>query len=172
MSKAKLEALETAVLVGARKGFQHRYEAVRVPDEEAERKTSTDMLAKFALWLSQGEARDLLRVVAGTDAIDFADAQGTCYSPGDFLTAHTDENPGKYRHGAYVFSLTPQWQIDWGGLLLFHGQDGNVDFGITPRFNALNIFAVPQVHSVSMVNRIAPYRRYSITGWLRSNIPS
>ena len=52
--------------------------------------------------------------------------------------------------------------------MLFHDAAGDVECGLTPRFNALNIFAVPQLHSVSMVNRAAPYRRYSITGWLRS----
>jgi Rps23 Pro-64 3,4-dihydroxylase Tpa1-like proline 4-hydroxylase len=67
-----------------------------------------------------------------------------------------------------VFGLTPQWRIEWGGLLLFHGADGQVERGFVPRFNSLALFAVPQLHSVSMVTRAAPYRRYSITGWLRS----
>jgi Rps23 Pro-64 3,4-dihydroxylase Tpa1-like proline 4-hydroxylase len=37
-----------------------------------------------------------------------------------------------------------------------------------PRFNTLTLFAVPQLHSVSMVTKSAAFRRYSITGWLRS----
>jgi len=74
---------------------------------------------------------------------------------------------GKQRHAAYVYNLTPAWRADWGGLLLFHGDDGNVTRGLTPSFNALNIFAVPQPHSVSMVTPFAASRRYSVTGWLR-----
>lgn len=168
MSPDQLRALDDAVFAGARDGFQHRYEAIRVPDDAAERAASGDMLAAFAAWLSDGPARDLLRDVTGKPAIDFADAQATAYAPGDFLTAHDDAVAGKRRHAAYVFGLTRQWRIEHGGLLLFHGADGNVEQGLMPRFNSLSLFAVPQLHSVSMVTRAAPNRRYSITGWLRS----
>lgn len=168
MSAEQLAALDDAVFAGARQGFQHRYEAIRVPDGEAERAVSDDPITRFASWLSGGEARDFLRDVTGLSAIDFADAQATAYAPGDFLTAHDDGVAGKKRLAAYVFGLSPRWRIEWGGLLLFHGADGNVDQGLPPRFNTLNIFAVPQMHSVSMVTRAAPSRRYSITGWLRA----
>ena len=100
--------------------------------------------------------------------VAFADAQATAYAPGDFLTGHDDAVGGKKRLAAYVFGLTPVWRVEWGGLLLFHGSDGDVDAGLAPRFNTLNVFAVPQTHSVSMVTRAAPSRRYSITGWLRA----
>ena len=167
-SPEQAEALDQAVYAGARDGFQHRYESIRVPDGEADRRASDDLFARFASWISDGEARTFLRDVTGFDAIDFADAQATAYAPGDFLTAHDDEVAGKKRLAAYVFGLTPRWRVEWGGLLLFHGGDGNVEQGLLPRFNTLNIFAVPQLHSVSMVTRAAPSRRYSITGWLRS----
>ena len=168
MSAEQRDALDQAVFAGARDGFQHRYEAIRVPDGEAEREASNDILAKFASWLSDGEVRDMLRQVTGEGAIAFADAQATAYAPGDFLTGHDDAVGGKKRLAAYVFGLTPSWRIEWGGLLLFHGSDGDVDAGLAPRFNTLNVFAVPQTHSVSMVTKAAPSRRYSITGWLRA----
>jgi Rps23 Pro-64 3,4-dihydroxylase Tpa1-like proline 4-hydroxylase len=161
-------ALDEAVYAGARYGFQYRYEAIRVPDGEADRGKLGDPLARLASFLASGPARDFLRAVTGKPAIDFADAQGTAYGPGHFLTAHDDEVEGKQRHAAYVFNLTPAWRVDWGGLLLFHGADGNVERGFTPSFNVLNIFAVPQPHSVSLVAPFAASRRYSVTGWLRS----
>lgn len=167
MDEAGAKALDNAVYAGARSGFQHRYEAIRVPDDAAARAASSDMLAAFAAWLSGGEARDFLRAVTGAEAVDFADAQATAYAPGDFLTAHDDGIAGKKRIAAYVMGLTPDWRIEYGGLLLFHGADGNVECGMLPRFNSLALFAVPQVHSVSLVSRAAPNRRYSITGWLR-----
>lgn len=162
------EALDRAVYAGAREGFQHRYEAIRVPDGKQEREASVDAFARFALWLSTGEARDFLRAVTGRDEMAFADAQATAYSPGDFLTGHDDAVEGKHRLAAYVFALTPQWRTEWGGLLLFHDPEGDVERGLVPRFNTLNLFAVPRMHSVSEVSRAAPWRRYSITGWLRS----
>ena len=37
-----------------------------------------------------------------------------------------------------------------------------------PTFNALNLFAVPQLHSVSFVPPFAGALRFSVTGWLRA----
>ena len=74
MSDEQRDALDQAVFAGARDGFQHRYEAIRVPDGEAEREDSSDILASFASWLSGGEARDMLRDVTGEDRIAFASA--------------------------------------------------------------------------------------------------
>jgi Rps23 Pro-64 3,4-dihydroxylase Tpa1-like proline 4-hydroxylase len=126
-----------------------------------------DPLVQFASFMSSPDVVALLRRITDKPAIAFADAQATAYGPGHFLTAHDDEIAGKERHAAYVFNLTPVWRVDWGGLLLFHGVDGHIDRGFAPSFNALNIFAVPQPHSVSMVAPYAANRRYSITGWLR-----
>lgn len=167
MTKAQTDALDASVHAGAREGFQYRYETIRVADGQSERCAGDDLLARFAFWLSEGEARDFLRAVTGEAAITFADAQGTAYSPGDFLTGHDDEVVGKGRVAAYVFGLTPAWRLEWGGLLLFHA-NGGVEAGWSPSFNTLNIFAVPQVHSVSLVTPSAAYRRYSVTGWLRT----
>ncbi|WP_033920335.1 2OG-Fe(II) oxygenase [Sphingomonas sp. 37zxx] len=160
-------ALENAIHASARHGFQYRYETIRVPDDAGQRVQSGDPLAAFAAWLSQGEARDALRRITGNTAIAFADAQATAYSPGDFLTGHDDQVAGKHRHAAYVLGLTPTWRAEWGGLLLFHGDGANSIEGFAPTLGTLNLFAVPQMHSVSQVSKAAAYRRYSITGWLR-----
>lgn len=167
MTVEQAGALEQAAFAGARYGFQFRYESIRVPDTEAERAAMDDPLARFASFLSSGPVVALLRRITGKPGIDFADAQATAYGPGHFLTAHDDDVAGKHRHAAYVYNLTPQWRADWGGLLMFHGADGHVDKALVPSFNALNIFAVPQPHSVSLVSPFAANRRYSITGWLR-----
>ena len=167
LSDEQRQALDQAVYAGARYGFQFRYEAIRVPDDEADRRKLDDPLTHFASFLSSPSVVGFLRAVTGKKGIDFADAQATAYGPGHFLTAHDDEVAGKQRQAAYVFNLTPVWRVDWGGLLLFHGADGHVTRGFTPSFNALNIFAVPQPHSVSMVAPFASNRRYSVTGWLR-----
>jgi SM-20-related protein len=161
-------ALDNAVHAGARYGFQYRYESIRIPDGAEERTGMDDPLAEFATFLSSPEVVGFLRRITDKPEIEFADAQATAYGPGHFLTAHDDEVAGKRRHAAYVYNLTPLWRVDWGGLLLFHGADGHVDQGFTPSFNALNIFDVPQPHSVSVVAPFAANRRYSITGWLRS----
>ena len=166
MSPEKLAALDNAVYAQARTGFQYRYESIRVPDSASERSRSPDMLARLSESLSSGPFRSLLRDVTGAADIAFADSQATAFSPGDFLTGHDDKIEGKNRRAAYVLNLTPTWRVEWGGLLLFH--DGNRVRGLSPSFNMLNIFTVPVMHSVSEVTRASPYRRYSVTGWLRA----
>lgn len=167
MSAEQRAQLDEAIYAGARGGFQFRYEALRVPDDEAERARSDDPLARFAEWMSGGEMRAFLRAVTGEEAIDFADAQATAFAPGDLLTGHDDVVDGRRRHAAYVFGLNPTWRPEWGGLLLFH-RDGERVEGYAPSFNTLDLFRVGQMHSVSEVNRATPFRRYSVTGWLRS----
>lgn len=167
LAAADREALDHAVYAGARSGFQARYETIRVPDAAAERAASDDPLARVAEWLSVGTTRDFLRTVTGCPEMAFADAQGTAYSPGDFLTGHDDNVAGKSRLAAYVLGLTPTWRLEWGGLLMFHENGETRASGVAPGFNELNLFRVGIQHSVSEVTRAAAYRRYSITGWLR-----
>ena len=66
---------------------------------------------------------------------------------------------------AYVFNLTKDWNPNWGGYLNFYDDDGNIEFGLRPSFNVLNMFAVPKQHSVSMLTPFTGAFRYSITGW-------
>jgi hypothetical protein len=167
MNAAQRDGLEQAVLAGARTGFQYRYEALRLPDGDAPLAAGDGGIAAWPAFLSGGAVRDLLRAITGADDISFADGQATAYAPGDFLTGHDDAVPGKHRRAAYVFSLNPVWRAEWGGLLLFHDGDARVR-GVAPAFNSLDLFAVPQMHSVSMVTGSVPNRRYSITGWLRA----
>lgn len=167
MTAAQSESLDAAIYAGARQDFQFRYETVRVPDDDGTRAASGDLLFAFARFLSHGAARDLLRQVTGDAAIQFADAQATAFSPGDFLTRHDDDVAGKNRSAAYVMSLNPQWRIEWGGLFLMHHADGHGADALVPGFNRLNLFAVPQMHSVTEVTRATAFRRYSVTGWLR-----
>lgn len=163
--------LQTLIHTGARNGFQFAYEYIHVTDGRGSRAASTRLIDKFAAFLSSEPVLNVLRRITGLQDISYADAQATAYGSGHFLTAHDDDIRGKNRRAAYVFNLTPGWKADYGGLLMFHGEDGHVDESYVPAFNALNIFGVPQLHSVSMVAPFAPHRRYSITGWLRAGQP-
>ena len=172
-NQAKLGAadraqLDAAVNAGGRSGFQHRYESIRVADEPEVRSRSVSLLDRFAIFMSSSPALDMLRDITGMDDVDFVDAQATGYRPGDFLTAHHDEVPGKNRRAAYVLGLSRDWRTEWGGLLLFHDGRNDVEAGLLPRFNCLNLFAIPRIHSVSQVASYAGGTRLSVTGWLRS----
>lgn len=160
--------LDAQVHAGARSGFQYRYEGLRVPDDPDHVASGEDPLTAFARLMCSEEMLVMLRAVTGYSEIAFTDGHATAYGPGDFLTGHDDDVAGKNRLAAYVFGMTPQWRPEWGGLLLFHGPGEATVSGHVPRFNTLDLFAVPQQHSVSMVTPAAPKRRYAVTGWLRS----
>jgi SM-20-related protein len=166
MSARQRARLDEQVFEGARLGFQYRYEGLRVPDDERD-SGNGDLLASFAELMSSAPMLEMLRTVTGYRELAFTDGHATSYGPGDFLTGHDDDVPGKDRLAAYVFGVTPAWRPEWGGLLLFHGPDDSTVSGNVPRFNTLDLFAVPQRHSVSIVTPSAPRRRYAVTGWLR-----
>jgi Rps23 Pro-64 3,4-dihydroxylase Tpa1-like proline 4-hydroxylase len=109
---------------------------------------------------------EVVRRITGQTDIKRVDAQATLYRPGNFLTAHSDEQQGEYnRRAAYVIQLCRDWKADWGGLLHFVNDRGEVTQTFTPRFNSMALFAVPQEHMVSMVAPFAPGPRFGITGW-------
>ncbi len=123
--------------------------------------------ASVTAFLNGPEFLGLTRQVTGLDQIALADAQATLYRPGQFLTIHNDDKPGPNRLVAYVLSLTTAWRPEWGGLLEFIGEDGQVEAGYVPNFNSLRLFRIPTKHCVSHVAPYANAGRYSITGWLR-----
>lgn len=111
---------------------------------------------------------DLVREVTAIPELRKADAQATLFAPGHFLAEHVDSHVGEGWRIAYVLSLCPDdWRPDWGGYLNFIDEGGDVIAGYRPRFNALNLFAVPAAHLVSYVPPFAPVGRFAITGWLR-----
>lgn len=155
----------------AREGFEFLYEHRKVADDPRERAADAAPVARFVDFLNSPVFLEFARRLTGQPDIVRADAQATRYRPGDFLTQHDDfdKTGRKLRRAAYVFNLTPRWQPDWGGQLQFIGPDGHVSEAWVPRFNALNVFAVPQPHSVSIVAPFAVGARYSVTGWLLAN---
>lgn len=110
----------------------------------------------------------LVRDVTAMPDLRKADAQATLYGPGHFLAAHDDSHVAQGWRVAYVMNFcAEEWRPDWGGYLNFYDADGDVIAGFRPRFNAINLFRVPQKHAVSYVPPFAPLGRYAITGWFR-----
>ena len=108
--------------------------------------------------LGDGTPNDNDRVEIGPTQLAFAE-----WAAAGVELPHLDRKR-EWRWRRLVEALVAR---DIGGLLLFDGEDGHIERGFTPSFNALNLFTVPQPHSVSRVAPFAANRRYSITGWLR-----
>ena len=118
--------------------------------------------------LNGAEFLDFLREITGIAEIRKVDGQATLYRPGHFLSHHDDSEPERGRRVAYVLNLTAgDWRPEWGGYLNFYDERFDVEEGLRPRFNSLNLFSVPQLHAVTQVASFAPTGRFAITGWAR-----
>ena len=169
MPPEEADSLDRAVHERAALGFQYRYEGLRVPTPgEA---APGDALGTFAEFMASAELLGFLQTVMNCSALAFGEGMTTAYGPGDFLTCHDDAVAGRNRLAAFVLGMTPQWRPEWGGLLMFHADDDAHGHALVPRFNTLDLFAVPQRHSVTYVSPAALGRRLALTGWLRPAEP-
>jgi SM-20-related protein len=176
VNAAMVEALDVgrrtriidAVNAGVGSKFQYLYDKFSVDAVcDAGRPCPPALAALYAAFNSPTWL-NAFKTLTGDDRVAYVNCHASRFRPGHFLTTHDDTDPAKARLFAYVLNLTRVWSIEWGGLLQFHGADGHVSGAFTPRWNALNVFAVPAVHSVSMVAPAAPADRLSITGWLQT----
>ena len=110
------------------------------------------------------------KAVTGEAGVTKIDAQATWFRPGDFLTQHDDTGVGE-RRAAYTLGLSRDWRPDWGGQLMFHDANGDIERGFKPGFNVWTVFKTPRMHSVAPVAAYAGGKRRSITGWLRDDPP-
>lgn len=97
-----------------------------------------------------------------------ADCQFTQFTAGQYLTRHRDTIDGNKRKLAFVLSLPRNWHPDWGGLLSFYNESGEITETWIPKFNCLQLFDISQIHGVSAVTPWASEPRYSLTGWFTS----
>ncbi|MFT4250924.1 MAG: 2OG-Fe(II) oxygenase family protein [Caulobacter sp.] len=109
---------------------------------------------------------DFGAAVIGREHVAGVRAQASNYRPGDFLTLHDDKHGRDTRLAAFTLGFTRGWRPDWGGQLLFHDAEGQIERGFLPGFNVLTLFKVPRAHSVAPVAAYAAAKRLSVTGWL------
>ncbi len=164
--EAKIQ-MQRDILENARNGFQLAYDVVNVSKKTSTVLTSDPVLTELHAFMNGPDYLGFLRDITGETRGTWCDVTATRYKPGHFCEMHDDKADDGERLIAFVLNLTPRWRVDWGGLLLFIDDRGHVTQGLTPAFNALNLFRTPQQHSVSAVAPFAGANRLSITGWLR-----
>ncbi len=152
----------------ARKGFAYIYLSYPMITAALEGWDAGHPIHTVTQLINSGSFLDIFRKVTGRDDVIKADAQATLYRPGDFLTLH-DDGKGSGRIVAYTFGFTRRWRPDWGGQLLFHDDEGEIERGMSPAFNTLTIFRTPRFHSVAPVAPYAGAPRLSIVGWARND---
>ncbi len=166
LARAQVNKIWSEIHNDATQGFQFSFRKYSMIEALRAGKIEHDALRVFIHLIANSETLSTIRALTGRNDIARVDAQATRYDAGDFLTTHTDDNDAKFvRRVAYVLNLSPNWRADWGGLLLFRNEQGQIIDTFVPEFNTLNLFSVPQPHSVSMVAPFAGEARLAITGW-------
>lgn len=145
--------------------FRFAYNSYMMVEAHKEHRNPGLLLHHVLEFLNSEEFIGLMRRVTCCADVRLAMAQATRYMPGHFLTKHNDIKNGEYRRIAYVLNMTQNWRADWGGLLQFTDEQGNVVDTFMPTFNSLTLFQVPMWHHVSYVAPFALHGRYAITGW-------
>ncbi len=169
LTAAEKGQINEKITVAAGRGdYAFAYHHYPMLDAYLEKWSDNEALDLLVEHINSQPLLDLVREVTGLPNLFKADAQATLYAPNNFLAQHDDTHLDEGWRVAYVMSFcSDEWRPDWGGYLLFYDADGDVVAGLKPRFNALNLFRVPQKHSVSFVPPFAPIGRFSITGWFR-----
>ena len=117
-------------------------------------------------FMNRDSTLSFMRTLTGQDDIRKADSYASWYAPGHFLTQHDDLHGTHDRVAALAFSMTRDWNPNWGGHLAFFDDAGNIEEAFLPSFNTLNIFLIPQKHAVQQVAPFATARRTSYLSWL------
>jgi Rps23 Pro-64 3,4-dihydroxylase Tpa1-like proline 4-hydroxylase len=169
MSTEDLQKKQRLIIQQALKGYQFSYNRYSILDEVLDNYDPNNFMHIFMHYLNSEEFIEFAHEITQDKEIVKCEAQACWYAPGQFLKLHQDNNPiNEDRRYAYVFGLTKEWQSDWGGLLQFV-EDGKVTNTITPAFNTLAIFKVPQDHQVSYIAPYALKPRFTVTGWMRAS---
>lgn len=170
MSAQERSDLERSLLESGADSLSYIFDTVRITGALIAGRPVAEPMRAIHDFVNGRDFLDFMTRLTGDERVAFAEVMATRYMPGHYATAHADELPDQRRLYAYVLNLTPQWWADWGGVLMFLDGDGHVAEGYVPKFNALNVFAVPQTHAVSAVSRLARAPRLSITGWIHAAI--
>lgn len=164
--RAKLSSKVVSAMKGRGYAFIYaQYPMLRAYLERWDQNSPHDLLLEH---INSEPLLEFVRELSGIPELIKADAQATLYGPNHFLALHDDSQVAEGRRIAYVMNFClEEWRPEWGGYLIFYDEDNDIVAGFRPRFNVLNLFLVPQKHSVGYVPGFAPAERFAITGWFR-----
>lgn len=155
-----------AVYRRARTGFQYLFKQYYISQAVASGENTGHPMHSVNDWVTGEHFLGFMRRLTDRSDIRTSDSYASSYGPGHFLTRHDDRHPTHNRIAAWVLSMTPDWEENWGGHLAFYNDHGDVTEAFKPTFNTLNIFLVPQHHAVQLVTPFAGAPRTSYLGWL------
>jgi SM-20-related protein len=162
--EAQVRQFLQGALKRASRGFSFIHLSYALQDEHG--RDPTAPIHQATTFLQSPTFLDFGAAVIGNGQVGGVRVQASNYRPGDFLTLHDDRHQRDDRLAAFTLGFTRDWRPDWGGQLLFHDTEGQIERGFLPGFNVLTLFRVPRPHSVAQVAAYAAAKRLSLTGWL------
>jgi len=109
------------------------------------------------------EMNGFIKAVTGA-AVKEADAEAHWYQNDNFQSKGDGLEAGGKPLVGFCLNMARDWLPDWGGTTFFYDQDGGVEEVFVPRFNSLELFALPASHSITLVAPFASKFRVSISG--------
>jgi len=167
MGPADRQKIYREVYERAKDDYQYLYYYYPILTSYLSGKNREFFLHRVLEFVNSEPVLNFVRKLTGIDDIIKGDGQATLYQQNTFLSLHYDVHSTEGWRCAYVINLTRDWNPNWGGYLQFFDENEDVEDALFPIFNAINIFTVPQPHSVSYVPLFADGSRFSITGWFR-----
>lgn len=119
-SRAQQAILDQLLTEKPAGNYCYRYSKIE-PDNPTDRELSSALNTVRSLLACQ-ETIGAIEKIAGATGLSASGIKASHFKPGDFLTTHTD---GK-REVAFVLGLSKNWNVDWGGNLLFTQEDGSI----------------------------------------------
>ncbi|WP_167755703.1 2OG-Fe(II) oxygenase [Vitreimonas flagellata] len=120
-------------------------------------------------FLNAPEFLNFARALISYPKLTKVDVHASLYGPGHYLTTHKDDDSAVHGRAAYTIGFSRDWRADWGGLLVFVDDAGDIRRGFIPRFNTLTVFDGQQAHTVTAISQFTPKPRLSMAGWFRDD---
>lgn len=126
--------------------------------------SSANACSEVLKWLNSDETIELVTDITGLSDLSYALCDGVRFSKGQFLTDKANRITSKFEKIGFMLDFTPDWNINWGGLLHLHSvyEDSGVTF--TPVFNNMILFDASFDYSVTYLANYIKYNRYSLMG--------
>ena len=99
----------------ARSGFQYLFKQYYISQAVASSENQGHPMHAVQGLVTGENFLGLMRYVTGRDDIRASDSYASLYGPGHFLTRHDDRHPTHKRIAAWVLSMAPEWDENWGG---------------------------------------------------------
>lgn len=144
--------------------LEHQFYHLTRPllDQEAQDGFPDDPFPQLADTLGTSEFAELISEIAGEPSLKLLSADALLLGFNNFRSRMRYSENGPSAHHFVFIELTQEWKPDWGGLLQFYTDEGDVSGGLVPRFNSLVVIRSDKDFGISFIPSFVYAQHYSI----------